>query len=625
MALQPIDGLREELAQIQKALIETRMLPFSPETQHSFLTSAQQLEDRLDRLTRDQLTVGLLGGTGVGKSTLMNALGGAPIAATDHRRPHTDRVLIYHCAGDPLPATITQSNVARQEITHDAHDIRHIVLCDLPDFDSLLTQNRDLVLEFVEHLDLLIWVSSPEKYADARFYEFLALVPKAKQNFLFVLNKMDLLFPSDTRPPSGELAVPPGGQDAVSTELAHEPAGARAFPPGAKDAASGYVSLEQLLNRFRDHIVRHGIEHPLIYAVSAEQVVAGLAPTPWNQFAAFRHHLFQQRAVKEIVAIKAANLDEEIQRLMDTVRGELQALARAIPVVQRLVAELSQEAVESIAAGRLALDRWIRQDVYQELERVTAAPSLLVGPGRALEALRQGWDGWRRNQHSGARQAQGESPTAASPFSEDLVQRLRGELEHMEHRLANSFLRQAFSAGLTETLVQAMGLQEAWEQFSVRVRNAVESRLLVPAEPRHSWPIVLFRCRQYLAYAALVAVFLVVEGGEGLWVRLVQQPSLRTLVTVVLSIFNSLFSPSGLAALASLAVLLLLLAARFLRRYKKLLQQQNQKIIDSLKKEAGSYWEDLIRQVIENLTRFQHDLQQPVEAFSQMRREPTGE
>ena len=625
MALQPLDELRQDLSQVQNALIETRMLPFSPEVQHAFLTSAQQLGDRLERLTQDRLTVGLLGGTGVGKSTLMNALAGAPIASADHRRPHTDRVLIYHCAGEPLPAAITQSSVARQEITHDAHDIRHIILVDLPDYDSLLAQNRELVLEFLEHLDVLVWVSSPEKYADASFYEFLALVPKAKQNFLFVLNKMDLLFPSDTRPQPGEPAGPPEGRDAVPANLAADLAGMCAFPAEAKNTAAGYASLEKLLNRFQDHVSRHGIEHPLIYAVSAEQVVAGLASAPWNQFAAFRHHLFQQRAVREIVAIKAANLDEEIQRLVDAVRGELLILARAIPVVQRLIAELSQGAAESIVAGRLALDRWIQQDVSRQFERVMAAPSLLVGPGRALEALRLGWNDWRQAQHRGAGRAQGE-PVAPTPsLPEELVNRLRGELQHTEHRLANALLRQALPAGLTEALLQAMGLEAAWERFTARVRNAVESRLLVPAEPRRAWPVVMFRCRQYLAYSALIAVFLVVEGGEGLWMRLVQHPSLRTLMTVILSIFNSLFSPSGLAALGTLAVLLMLLAARFLRRYKKLLQQQNQKIIDSLKKEAGSHWEDLIRQVIEALTRFQSELQQPVEAISQMRREPTGE
>jgi len=34
-----------------------------------------------------------------------------------------------------------------------------------------------------------VWIISPEKYADERFYEFLKIVPKAKQNFYFVFNK----------------------------------------------------------------------------------------------------------------------------------------------------------------------------------------------------------------------------------------------------------------------------------------------------------------------------------------------------------------------------------------------------------------------------------------------------
>lgn len=625
MALEPIEGLREDLLQIQKILIETRILPFPPETRHSFLTTAQHLGDRLERLAQGHLTVGLLGGTGVGKSTLMNALAGSSIASTDHRRPHTDRVLIYHYAGEPIPAAITQSKVARRTITHAASDIRHIILCDLPDFDSLITNNRELVLEFLEHLDVLVWVGSPEKYADARFYEFLTLVPKAKQNFLFVLNKVDLLFPNIDGPRQGGPEVPQQSLNVGSTTLADDASRPPTLAVGARDAASGYESLEKLVTRFQDHIGRHGIQHPLIYAVSARQGVAGRATGPWNQLAAFRQYLFQQREVKEIVAIKAANLDEEIQRLVDAVRGEFLALTRAMPVVQRLIEEFSLEAAERIVSGRLALDRWIQQDMQRVVEQSLTAPAPLVGPGRALSALLHGWRDWRRAANTAGNQAQGGPLMAASPFPDVLANRLRDELQHMEHRLANAFLREALPTSLTERLIQAMDLEEVWEQFTVRVRNAIEGRLLTPAEPRRSWPLVVFQGKQYLAYAALITVFLVVEGGEGLWMRLLQHPSGTTLVNVVLSIFNSLFSPSGLAALGTLGVLLTLLAVRFYRQYKKVLQQQNQKIIDSLKNEAGSHWEDLIRQVIDALTQFQHELQQPVVTFSQIRRGSIGD
>ncbi len=624
MALHPIDGLREDLSQIHKLLLETRILPFAPETRDSYLSTAEHLRDKLERLTQSHLLVGLLGGTGVGKSTLMNALADSIIASTDHRRPHTDRVLIYHHTDESIPMTLTQSKVEWQAVTHKVSGIRHIVLCDLPDFDSLVTKNRALVLEFLEHLDVLVWVSSPEKYADARFYEFLGLVPKAKPNFVFVLNKMDLLFPNDDRSlEEGAVSLHPG-QGIAPTVSEASSAGLAAVPLETASAAAGYESLEKLVNRFQDHISRHGIPHPLLFAVSAQVVVARRKSSAWNQFASLRAHLFQQRDVKEIVAIKAANLDEEIQRLLEAVRGEFQVLSRALPVVQGLIEEFSQSAAESIVSGRLALDRWIQQDVRRELERASRTASMLVGPARILDLLLNGWHEWRRVAHALADQDRCGRITATGAFPEGLRSRLRDELQHQQNRLANAFLRSALPPAVTERLVQIMDLEGAWEQFSVRTRNAIENRLCMPYEPAHSWSMLAFQGKQYLAYAALLTVFLVVEGGEGLWMRLIHRPSATTLVNVILSIFNSLFSPSGLAALGTMGVLLALLAARFYRQYKKLLQQQNQKIIDSLKNEAGSHWEGLIRQVIVALTEFQHELQQPPMTFSQAGRKSTG-
>ncbi len=127
------------------------------------------------------------------------------------------------------------------------------------------------------------------------------------------------------------------------------------------------------------------------------------------------------------------------------------------------------------------------------------------------------------------------------------------------------------------------------------------------------------------AYGALIALFLVAVGGEGNWTRLFQHPSWSGLAGVALSIGSSLFSPSGLAALGSLGVLSLLLAWRFFRRYKKLLQQQNRTIIDALKNEIGNHWEDVIRRVIGALVEQQRQMEQPVAAVSQLRREFLGE
>ena len=63
---------------------------------------------------------------------------------------------------------------------NEAEAVRHLLLCDLPDFDSLLTGHREQVVQFLEHLDILVWTTTPEKYADERFYAFLREVPKAR-------------------------------------------------------------------------------------------------------------------------------------------------------------------------------------------------------------------------------------------------------------------------------------------------------------------------------------------------------------------------------------------------------------------------------------------------------------
>ncbi len=186
--------LQNDLRRFQTLLHQGDFLSLSGEEKERLLGESFNLLRKFDALAESSLVVGLVGGTGVGKSSLMNALACAPIAATSHRRPHTDQALIYHHAATPLPDSITSSPYPHREISHQAETVRHILLCDLPDFDSLLTGHREQVIQFLEHLDILVWVATPEKYADERFYAFLRQVPKARRNYYFVLNKVDLFF-----------------------------------------------------------------------------------------------------------------------------------------------------------------------------------------------------------------------------------------------------------------------------------------------------------------------------------------------------------------------------------------------------------------------------------------------
>ena len=81
-----IQKLRDDLIQVRKILKDGTLLTLSREEKDVILTDSQNLLEKLDSFAQSSLMVGLLGGTGVGKSTLMNALAESAISSTSHRR-----------------------------------------------------------------------------------------------------------------------------------------------------------------------------------------------------------------------------------------------------------------------------------------------------------------------------------------------------------------------------------------------------------------------------------------------------------------------------------------------------------------------------------------------------------
>jgi GTP-binding protein EngB required for normal cell division len=588
MSIDLVKRLRIDLGRIHKSLAGSSLLPFSPEEQLFLLNGAQQLLDKLDHLAQGQLTVGFLGGTGVGKSTIMNALAGKSIASTSHRRPHTHQVLVYRHAAGLLPNEVAQGAVAYREITHEAAPIRHIILCDLPDYDSLMEENRAQVLNFLEHLDVLVWVSSPEKYADAGFYEFLELAPKAQQNFYFALNKADVLF-----------------QD--------------------KDANSAYASLTTMMNQFRQHVIHQGVDHPLMFAVAAREALDEQALSPWNQFAALRHQIFQQRDLKEIVAIKAANIDEEVQRFLRSMQTELFSLENMQETLAVVIQELEHLGPEWRASGRNTLAGWLETSVKPRRETQQTDPSLLVGPGRSLAVLRQEWAQLLRTSTGGPSAAAGSPRASAVPFPAEVADPLAGHLRHLENRLVNRFLRQSAAPHFIARLKQDLSVQEAWERFTEKAANILETSTTHHPHADQVPGAGVFRLGQYLAYSLCFGLFFWALPGQDVWSQFLQQPGLTRLLALVLAMVDRLFSPQGLAALLTLFLLQFFLAVKFHRRYKKLLQRRNQKFIDSLKDELGALWDDTFFRLLSTLKQFHTTMQEQTAAITELRSLPLRE
>jgi GTPase SAR1 family protein len=137
------------------------------------------------------LLVAFMGGTGVGKSSLLNRLAGKAVARTGIERPTSREVTLFHhrsVALQHLPENLPIASVKIAQ--HDDEAKRHIIWIDMPDFDSIDQNNRHLVLEWLPHIDVLIYVVSPERYRDEKAWRLL-LSEGARHAWLFVLNQWD--------------------------------------------------------------------------------------------------------------------------------------------------------------------------------------------------------------------------------------------------------------------------------------------------------------------------------------------------------------------------------------------------------------------------------------------------
>ncbi len=144
--------------------------------------------DALD-VERPTLTVMLMGGTGVGKSTLLNALAGGAVAQASFARPTTrDPVVYYHESVKPEKFD-PQLRTCRL-MSHDRPALQHKLLVDLPDLDSNVVAHRETVRSLLPVADVVLYVGSQEKYHDQIGWdEFLK--QRQRHAFAFVLNKWD--------------------------------------------------------------------------------------------------------------------------------------------------------------------------------------------------------------------------------------------------------------------------------------------------------------------------------------------------------------------------------------------------------------------------------------------------
>ncbi len=134
------------------------------------------------------LIVAFMGGTGVGKSSLLNRLAGKPIAKSGVARPTSKEVTLFHHRDVTLPTfPLTDIHVE----SHDNEVQKNVIWIDMPDFDSTNERNKELVLNCLPHIDVLIYVVSPERYRDEKAWQLL-LSEAGTHAWLFVMNQWDI-------------------------------------------------------------------------------------------------------------------------------------------------------------------------------------------------------------------------------------------------------------------------------------------------------------------------------------------------------------------------------------------------------------------------------------------------
>ncbi|MGH2490841.1 MAG: GTPase [Candidatus Limnocylindria bacterium] len=147
----------------------------------------------------DAYVLALAGGTGVGKSTLLNAIAGQEVSPASARRPTTGEPIAWVPADRrrELSELLTWLGVT-QVREHRAESLSELAVLDLPDFDSIAPEHRERVDGLLPRVDAVAWVVDPEKYKDEIMHGgYLRTYAPRLRHQLVVLNRTDLLRPED--------------------------------------------------------------------------------------------------------------------------------------------------------------------------------------------------------------------------------------------------------------------------------------------------------------------------------------------------------------------------------------------------------------------------------------------
>jgi GTP-binding protein EngB required for normal cell division len=217
------------------------------------------------------LVVALAGGTGSGKSSLLNALAGEELVDVGGVRPTTSSPTAVVPTGSEgsLDGYLDRLDVADRHV----HRGSGLCLIDLPDMDSVELNHRHRVDAMLPLVDVVVWVTDPEKYRDARLHrDYLRPMAAYSDQFLFVMNQVDRLTAAQAEEVCHDLAIALEADGMGRVEVIPTAALPRSGPP------TGIDRLRDALEAKRSG--RSGLHAKLLtdLATTSEALAAEVGP-----------------------------------------------------------------------------------------------------------------------------------------------------------------------------------------------------------------------------------------------------------------------------------------------------------------------------------------------------------
>lgn len=290
----------------------------------------------------DVLVVAFAGGTGSGKSSLFNAVNDAELADVGGVRPTTAR------PGAAVPATAASSldGYLDRLGVEERHQtgVEGLCLLDLPDTDSVERGHRYRVDAMLPLVDVVVWVTDPEKYNDARLHhDYLQPLAAYSDQFVFVLNQIDRLTDAQAARVAADL------ERTLSSDGIEAP---RVIPTSAAPPSGPPTGIDELVEVLGN---KRG-EGSALYGKLITDLEATVAALDEATGSAID---FDQRAVSvletaagRLVSSDVSGATRELTSFLDDVAGEVGGLSGE--KIERLAGEVPQHVTRIDAETRPA-------------------------------------------------------------------------------------------------------------------------------------------------------------------------------------------------------------------------------------------------------------------------------